>query len=133
MKTSQLEYKSGSLVPAHSSFCDSTMDKRYSLEQTLDFLLDESDNEEHLENADPDNPEEFTTDTEDETEFQEDYQESGEEDYEEEGHADEMYLSKKWKHCLEFYSTSTEARKSFSIKNHQTNTRTDKVCILSRR
>ncbi|CAM4608293.1 unnamed protein product [Leuciscus chuanchicus] len=70
------------------------MDNRYSLEQTLHFILDESDNEEHLENADPDNPDDFTTDTEDETEFQEDYQESEEEDYEEEGHADEMYLSK---------------------------------------
>lgn len=68
---SQLGYKSGCLGPAHSSFCGSTMAKMYSLEETLHFILDQSDSEEGPENTEPDNPEDFTTDTEDETEFEE--------------------------------------------------------------
>lgn len=71
------------------------MAKRYSLEETLDFILDQSDSEEGPENTEQDNPEEdFTTDTEDETEFEEDCHQSEEEDCEEEGHVDEIYLSK---------------------------------------
>lgn len=65
---SQLGYKCGSLSPAHSSFCGSTTAKQYSLEGTLD----QGDSKEGPENTEPDYLEDFTTDTEDETEFEED-------------------------------------------------------------
>lgn len=63
------------------------MAERYTLQETLDYLLDSSENEGGLEDAEPENSEPGDY-TEDNTELEE---ESDEEYYEEEGHTDHIF------------------------------------------